>query len=118
MGFYLSKLGWPLIPIATTKNSIATNPIPNVIGSRYLDLAAELEALSKEVPQELKEDTGLCARILEAAQKLVPALEKPDDTAQRIIYTVRIPIILIRMSISSNGRCSRASLWQPRLALI
>ena len=49
-------------------------------------LASQLETLASSVPQDLAENLPLRTRFLEAATKLIPELETPRDTSQRLLY--------------------------------
>jgi demethylsterigmatocystin 6-O-methyltransferase len=55
--------------------------------SQYSQLADQLEALIESPPTELLDDEPVRKRILQAATRIVPEISKPEDTAQRIVYT-------------------------------
>jgi hypothetical protein len=51
------------------------------------ELASKLEALGNRPPQADPNDSSRI-RLLEAAKKMIPALETPSEATQRLMYTV------------------------------
>ncbi|KAF2232272.1 o-methyltransferas-like protein [Viridothelium virens] len=65
----------------------------------YSTLVSELESIAQDPPSEVLQDDRLRGRLLKAAQNIVPQIEKPNETTQRIIYT---PLELMAGVIGSN----------------
>ncbi len=102
----MSSFLWQPIRRPTAKSETAD--------SHYLELAVQLEALCEEVPQKIKADDTIRVRIIEAAKRLIPELEKPEDTAQRVIYTVCTLDFGKTRAGSTDKESSLVSFWGLR----
>ncbi|MCJ1251526.1 hypothetical protein MMC30_008761 [Trapelia coarctata] len=65
----------------------------------YKQLAAQLESLAANPPAALFDDEPTRRRLLAAVQNVIPEIEKPQDTIQRLMYT---PLELVAARIGCN----------------
>ncbi|KAI9711458.1 MAG: hypothetical protein M1820_002021 [Bogoriella megaspora] len=54
---------------------------------KYWRLVQTLEDITRNPPTELLQDDSLRTRLLRALQGVVPEIEKPNDTTQRVLYS-------------------------------
>ncbi|KAI9697134.1 MAG: hypothetical protein M1820_007950 [Bogoriella megaspora] len=55
--------------------------------AKLLSTVESVEELAQSLPKQLREDDGLRKRLLDAVQKIVPEIETPPETSQRLLYT-------------------------------
>lgn len=56
--------------------------------AKLLDTISSLELLTESIPDQLREDEKLRKRLFDVVQKLVPEIETPAETSQRLLYAV------------------------------
>lgn len=78
-------------------------------------LAADCASGGGELSAGLRENEGLRRRLLVAMEKLVPELETPPETGQRVLYGVGCPTLLL--PVLGLGAATDSTGFRERLTL-